>query len=581
MKRVRGEVLSTRKLGAYHQLTVVAPEIAEKARPGQFVAAQMPEGREFLLRRQLAIHEASRRGGWAGTLEFVVDPAGPGTTWLAAARAHSFLDLIGPLGKGFAHPRRLTNCLLVAERHGAATLYFLAQELLAAGKRVDMVVGAETLDRVLKPIEAKRLSQTVSIMTADGTLGDRGTVIDALPEAAERSKAQVVYAAGPAATLERVAAFCRERGCPRRSRSRNGWGAASASATRASSRWRARTGAATTTSARASTVRSSTPPACCGTDGSANDPRCCRRRPRAAGGPLVAGVGGVKRTLAVDLGAGLVLPTPVLVASGCAGTGRELTGLVDLKKVGGLVSRSITLEARKGTPPPRIAETPSGTVWTTGLRTPGSRPSSTRSCRGWRDPGPPVIVSVAGGSLEEYVRLIGALQTRPEVAAIELHLSGPDEELHRDVLGRARRPDGRGRGGGRADVARAGVREAPDRGVGASGAGAGRGPGGGARAHDRRTARGARRADVDAPSRARGRDGAGCRAPRSARSRCARSSRSLASSPRLRSWPSGACEPRRTRSRCCWPARRPSRSGPPRSSIPPRRWRSRAGSRPT
>jgi dihydroorotate dehydrogenase (NAD+) catalytic subunit len=46
-----------------------------------------------------------------------------------------------------------------------------------------------------------------------------------------------------------------------------------------------------------------------------------------------------------------------------------------------------------------------------------------------------VIVSVAGGSLEEYVRLIGALQTRPEVAAVELHLSGPDEELHRDVLG--------------------------------------------------------------------------------------------------------------------------------------------------
>jgi len=46
-----------------------------------------------------------------------------------------------------------------------------------------------------------------------------------------------------------------------------------------------------------------------------------------------------------------------------------------------------------------------------------------------------VIVSVAGSSLEEYVRLIGALQTRPEVAAIELHLSGPDEELRREVLG--------------------------------------------------------------------------------------------------------------------------------------------------
>ena len=148
-----------------------------------------------------------------------------------------------------------------------------------------------------------------------------------------------------------------------------------------------------------------------------------------------SGSGTVKRTLAVDLGGGLVLPTPVVVASGCAGTGRELSGLVDLRRVGGLVSRSITLEPRKGSPPPRIAETPSGTVWTTGLQNPGIHvfldTELPRLARG----GAPVIVSIAGGSLEEYARLVGALQTRSEVAAVELHLSGPDEELRRDVLG--------------------------------------------------------------------------------------------------------------------------------------------------
>jgi dihydroorotate dehydrogenase (NAD+) catalytic subunit len=143
----------------------------------------------------------------------------------------------------------------------------------------------------------------------------------------------------------------------------------------------------------------------------------------------------VKRTLSVDLGAGLVVPTPVLIAAGCAGTGRELSGLVDLRRVGGVVSRSITLEARKGTPPPRIAETPSGTVWTTGLQNPGVSAFVDEELPRLARGGAPVIVSIAGGSLEEYVRLIGALQTRPEVAAIELHLSGPDEELRRDVLG--------------------------------------------------------------------------------------------------------------------------------------------------
>lgn len=214
MKRVRAEILSTRSLGAYHTITLVAPEIAERARPGQFLAVRMPEGREFLLRRHFAIHQASRRGGWAGTLEFVCDPKGAGTSWLASARAHETLDVIGPLGKGFAFPRRLTNCLLVAEGHGAASLYFLAQELLARHKRVDMVVAGETLERVFKPIEGKRLSQTIEIVTADGSLGRRGTVVDVLPEVVERAKTEVVYAAARPSSLERIAAFCLERKLP-------------------------------------------------------------------------------------------------------------------------------------------------------------------------------------------------------------------------------------------------------------------------------------------------------------------------------------------------------------------------------
>ena len=143
----------------------------------------------------------------------------------------------------------------------------------------------------------------------------------------------------------------------------------------------------------------------------------------------------MKRTLAVDLGAGLTLPTPVLVAAGCAGTGRELAGLVDIRRVGGLVSRSITLEPRKGSPPPRIAETPSGTVWSTGLQNPGVAAFVDDELPRLAKGGSPVFVSIAGRSLEEYVRLVGALQTRPEIAAIEVHLSEPDEELHREVLG--------------------------------------------------------------------------------------------------------------------------------------------------
>ncbi|MBA3690739.1 MAG: dihydroorotate dehydrogenase [Actinobacteria bacterium] len=147
---------------------------------------------------------------------------------------------------------------------------------------------------------------------------------------------------------------------------------------------------------------------------------------------------GLSRTLAVDLN-GLMLPTAVMVASGCAGTGRELGALVDLHKVGGVVSRSITLEARKGTPTPRIAETPSGIVWSTGLQNPGIdvflQEELPRLARG----GVPVIVSIAGGTMEEFVRLTSLLQGAQGMTAIETYLSGPDEELGTAVL--ACRPD--------------------------------------------------------------------------------------------------------------------------------------------
>jgi dihydroorotate dehydrogenase electron transfer subunit len=195
-------------------MTLVAPQIAEKARPGQFISVAMPPDRGFILRRHFSIHQASRRGGWAGTLEFVFDPRGPGTAWLAEMKAHRFVDVIGPLGKSFAYPQRLTNCLLVSEGHGTAQIYFLAQELRARGKRVDMLIGGTEESRVFRPIEGKRLSQTVTVVTRDGSLGSQGTVAEALPAVTASTGAQVVYAAGPRSVLRAVAGFCAERRLP-------------------------------------------------------------------------------------------------------------------------------------------------------------------------------------------------------------------------------------------------------------------------------------------------------------------------------------------------------------------------------
>ncbi|HEX6263420.1 MAG TPA: dihydroorotate dehydrogenase electron transfer subunit [Actinomycetota bacterium] len=214
MIRKKCEVLSSRRAGVYHTLTLVAPEIAEVARPGQFVQIAVPEGREFLLRRPFSIHEASRRGGWAGTLELAFLGTGPGTTWLTQVQPHDFLDVIGPLGKPFPYPRQLTNCLLVGGGYGAAPLYFLAKELNARQKRVDMIIGARDQERIFKQVEAKRLSVSIGITTEDGSLGDRGRVTDILPGMVSRTGTEVVYACGPNAMLRAVAEYCADHGIP-------------------------------------------------------------------------------------------------------------------------------------------------------------------------------------------------------------------------------------------------------------------------------------------------------------------------------------------------------------------------------
>jgi len=211
---MQSEVLSNKRSGVYYSMTLVAPDLAEQARPGQFIEIAVPEGRAILLRRPFSIHQASRRGGWAGTLEIVFDVRGPGTAWLSEAKAHDMMDIIGPLGRSFTYPRDQDACLLVGGGYGAAPLYFLAEELRARNKTVHMIVGARGHDRVFKPIEGKRLASSVIVTTEDGTMGEQGRVTDVLGPSIERTGAQVVYACGPNPMLRAVAERCRARGIP-------------------------------------------------------------------------------------------------------------------------------------------------------------------------------------------------------------------------------------------------------------------------------------------------------------------------------------------------------------------------------
>ncbi len=125
---------------------------------------------------------------------------------------------------------------------------------------------------------------------------------------------------------------------------------------------------------------------------------------------------------------GLALPYPVLTASGCAASGRELEQFFDLSAIGAVVTKSIMLKPRSGRATPRMAETASGMLNSIGLQGPGIDAFVDKDLAWLRGRGVRTVVSIAGGSVEEYTKLAQRLRNTDGVAAVEVNISCPNVE---------------------------------------------------------------------------------------------------------------------------------------------------------
>ena len=204
--QVRGTVLTVRRVDAYHAMTVVAPGIAARFRPGQFVAVAVggPDT-SMLLRRAFSIHDV--RPDHGGTVEFVFATVGPGTRWLAERRTRDVIDIAGPLGRPFPVPRDPVNCLLVGGGYGSSPLFPLAERLRGRGCTVDFLLGASGIDKVFGALTARRGGRTATITTEDGSMGVRGLVTDVLSQVIHETRSDVIYACGPMGMLRKVTAL--------------------------------------------------------------------------------------------------------------------------------------------------------------------------------------------------------------------------------------------------------------------------------------------------------------------------------------------------------------------------------------
>lgn len=204
--QVAGEVLTVKRVGAYHHLTLVAPGVADRFRPGNFVALAVGGAlSDRLLRRTFSIYRVRPTGAYGGTVEVVFPVNGPGTQWLSKLSAGTSVDVVGPLGRPYALPKEPVACTLVGGGSGSAPLFSLAERLRERGCGVHMVLGASTENRLFGALEAKRAATSVVVTTEDGSIGIKGSVTDVLPDVLARTSSDVVYACGPMAMLHAVA----------------------------------------------------------------------------------------------------------------------------------------------------------------------------------------------------------------------------------------------------------------------------------------------------------------------------------------------------------------------------------------
>ncbi len=123
---------------------------------------------------------------------------------------------------------------------------------------------------------------------------------------------------------------------------------------------------------------------------------------------------------------GFRLKNPVMTASGTFGYGTEYAELVDIQRLGAIICKGTTLEPRPGNPQPRLVETASGLLNSIGLQNIGVRALIQEKAPIWATWEVPVVVNIAGESVEEYAKIASMLEGVAGVSAIEMNISCPN-----------------------------------------------------------------------------------------------------------------------------------------------------------
>jgi dihydroorotate dehydrogenase electron transfer subunit len=215
---VSAEVISNVHLSPdYNVVALAAPEIAERALPGQFVMVKAGDRLEPLLRRPFSIFEVLRENGRIIGLSLLSKRIGPSTTLIYQAKSGDRIQCLGPLGRPFVPVAAPDEAWLVAGGVGLAPFATLAQVLRDRGTHVKLYYGARRASELFYLDMFRRMGVELVLTTEDGSLAERGRVTAPLERDLKTrppDAAVMVYACGPERMLAAVARLAAAYGQP-------------------------------------------------------------------------------------------------------------------------------------------------------------------------------------------------------------------------------------------------------------------------------------------------------------------------------------------------------------------------------
>lgn len=185
-----------------YSLWLDAPQIASKAKPGQFISVYSNDSGR-VLPRPISICEIDRE---KGALRIVYRIAGKGTKEFSDMKAGETLDILGPLGNGF--PMDVIKGKRVFMMGGGIGVPPMVQTAKEAEAEVTVIAGYRNSEIFLK--EELEQNGTLVIATEDGSVGTKGNVMDAIRE--NHLEADVIFACGPTPMLRAIKTYAEENG---------------------------------------------------------------------------------------------------------------------------------------------------------------------------------------------------------------------------------------------------------------------------------------------------------------------------------------------------------------------------------